>query len=74
MAMIIYCWHVIKLEGVHRAVVQQCLEQIRHNIKLTYSESSHAVPARPPGNASWTEGKALGNEEGKAVGSGFCTG
>jgi hypothetical protein len=71
MAMIIYCWHAIKLEGVHRAVVQQCLEQIRHNIKLTYSESSHAVPA---GNASWAEGKAFGNEEGKAVGSGLCTG
>jgi hypothetical protein len=56
------------------------MEMTRHtafsgeNIKITDSEFSHAVPARPPGNASWTEGKALGNEEGKAVGSGLCTG
>jgi hypothetical protein len=32
MAMIMYCWHAVKLEGVDRAVAQPCVEHIRHNI------------------------------------------
>jgi hypothetical protein len=34
------------------------------NIQITDSESSHAVPARPPGNASLTEGEVLVRPEG----------
>jgi hypothetical protein len=32
MAMIMYCWHAIKLESVHSAIVQSCVGQVRHNI------------------------------------------
>jgi hypothetical protein len=32
MAMIMSCWHALKLEGVHLAVAQPCVDQIRHNI------------------------------------------
>jgi hypothetical protein len=32
MAMLMYCWHALKLEGVHRAVAQPCVDQIRHSI------------------------------------------
>jgi hypothetical protein len=32
--MIMYCWHSIKLEGVHCAVAQPCSDQIRHNMQL----------------------------------------
>jgi hypothetical protein len=31
MAMLMYCWHALKL-GVHRAVAQPCVYQILHNI------------------------------------------
>jgi hypothetical protein len=34
-AMLIYCWHALKLEGVHRAVTQPCIDQIHHNTLLT---------------------------------------
>jgi hypothetical protein len=33
MAMIMYCWQAIKLEGVHRAIAQPCVDQIRQNIE-----------------------------------------
>jgi hypothetical protein len=32
MAMFMYCWRELKLEGVHRAVAQRCVGQISHNI------------------------------------------
>jgi hypothetical protein len=32
MAVIMYCWHAIKLEGIHRAVARPCVDQIRHII------------------------------------------
>jgi hypothetical protein len=31
MAMLMYCWHALKLESFHRAVAQPCVDQIRHN-------------------------------------------
>jgi hypothetical protein len=32
MAMTTYYLHMIKLEGIHRSVVQSCVDQIRHTI------------------------------------------
>jgi hypothetical protein len=32
MAMLMYRWHALKLEGVHRAVAQPCVDEIRHSI------------------------------------------
>jgi hypothetical protein len=33
MAMIMYCWHALKLEGVYRAVAYLCVDKIRYNTK-----------------------------------------
>jgi hypothetical protein len=38
MAMIMYCWHALKLEGVYRAVAQPCVDQMRHNIYTSGSK------------------------------------
>jgi hypothetical protein len=35
-AMLMYCWHTLKLEGVHRAVAQPYVDQIRHNIFVDF--------------------------------------
>jgi hypothetical protein len=52
MAMIIYCWHAIKLECVHSRVVQPCVDQIRRYmftraVQLRITESLHCTLHRP---------------------------
>jgi hypothetical protein len=43
MAMLVYCWQALKLEGVHWAVAQSCVEQIRHDIDLTLNGVKYSV-------------------------------
>jgi hypothetical protein len=42
MAILIYFWQALKLEGVHFAVAQPCFEQIRHNINIASKSSENA--------------------------------
>jgi hypothetical protein len=42
MAMIMYCWHALKLEGVHCAITQPCVHQIHHNMKTLIAVAQKA--------------------------------